>query len=78
MGLMVVNFCSLLLLTHSLLMKRPVGWMYFLPFGAVSSTERSDIVFEVKLNRLQRGTWSAMVGLKQALEGGRRADSGTD
>jgi len=32
-----------LLLTHSLLMKRPVGWVYLLPLGAVSSIQRSDI-----------------------------------
>ena len=25
-------------------MKRPVGWVYFKPLGAVSSTERPDIV----------------------------------
>jgi hypothetical protein len=31
-------------LTNSLLMKRPVGWVYFKPLGAVISTERSDIV----------------------------------
>jgi hypothetical protein len=24
-------------------MNRPVGWLYFLPLGAVSSMERSDI-----------------------------------
>jgi hypothetical protein len=30
--------------TNSLLMKRPVGWVYFKPLGAVSSTERPDIV----------------------------------
>lgn len=37
-GLMVVSFCSLLDLTNSLLMKRPMGWDHFLPFGAVSWT----------------------------------------
>lgn len=31
-------------LTNSWLMKRPVGWVYFKPLGAVISTERSDIV----------------------------------
>lgn len=40
-------FLPLLLLTHSLLIKRPVGWMYFLPLGAVSSIWRSDIVVDV-------------------------------
>jgi hypothetical protein len=42
-GLIEVIFLPSLLFTHSLLMKRPVGWMYFLPLGAVSSMERSDI-----------------------------------
>jgi hypothetical protein len=46
---MEVNFWPLLLFTHSLLMKRPVGWVYFLPLGAVSSIERSDILFDVLL-----------------------------
>ena len=41
---MDVIFLPSLLFTHSLLMKRPVGWVYFLPLGAVSSTERSDIL----------------------------------
>jgi hypothetical protein len=31
-------------LTHSLLMKRPVGWTYLRPFGAVNSIDRSDIL----------------------------------
>ena len=48
-GLMEVSFWPLLLLTHSLLMKRPVGWVYFRPLGAVSSIERSDISFDVLL-----------------------------
>jgi len=45
-------------LTHSLLMNRPVGWVYFRPLGAISSTERSDIfssfrlVFDCSLGRL--------------------------
>lgn len=43
-GLIEVNFCPVELLTHSLLMNNPVGWMYFRPFGAVSSICRSDIV----------------------------------
>jgi hypothetical protein len=42
-GLIDVIFFPSLLFTHSLLIKRPVGWEYFLPFGAVSSMERSDI-----------------------------------
>lgn len=42
-GLIEVIFFPSLLFTHSLLMNRPVGWIYFLPLGAVSSMERSDI-----------------------------------
>ena len=30
--------------THSLLMNRPVGWVYLTPLGAVSSTDKSDMV----------------------------------
>lgn len=43
-GLMLVIFSPDLAFTHSLLMKRPVGWMYLWPLGAVSSTERSDML----------------------------------
>lgn len=52
-GLMETIFLPSLLFTHSLLMKRPVGWVYFLPLGAVSSIERSDILAEVLLNDRQ-------------------------
>jgi hypothetical protein len=31
--------------THSLLMKSPVGWIYVRPFGAVSWTCKSVILF---------------------------------
>lgn len=48
-------------LTNSLLIKRPVGWVYFKPLGAVISTERSDIV---------KGWELVVVGL----ENGRRAE----
>lgn len=48
---MELIFLPSLLFTHSLLMKRPVGWVYFVPLGAVSSMWRSDMVLEV-LNRL--------------------------
>ncbi len=51
-GLTDVSFCPLLLFTHSLLINRPVGWMYFLPLGAVSSMDRSDILVVVLPNRL--------------------------
>lgn len=44
---MEVIFLPLQLLIHSLLIKRPVGWVYFLPLGAISSTWRSDIVVDV-------------------------------
>jgi hypothetical protein len=42
-GLTEIIFFPSLLFTHSLLMNRPVGWLYFLPLGAVRSMERSDI-----------------------------------
>jgi hypothetical protein len=48
-----VIFFPSLLFTHSLLMKRPMGCVYFLPFGAVSSMERSDM-FLVELNDLEK------------------------
>jgi hypothetical protein len=57
-GLILVIFSPELPLTHSLLMKRPVGWMYFRPFGAVSSTVRSDIVdmlLSIRGTRVMRG-----------------------
>lgn len=60
MGLIDVNFWPLLLFTHSLLMKRPMGWMYFLPLGAVSSTERSDILMGELLKARQPGFLSVM------------------
>jgi len=50
-GLILVIISPALPLTHSLLMKRPVGWTYFRPFGAVSSTVRSDIVDMLRWNR---------------------------
>lgn len=45
-------------LTNSLLMKRPVGCVYFKPLGAVISTERSDIVMGGELVVLEiKGWW---------------------
>lgn len=41
---MVVSFWPLLLFTHSLLINNPIGWVYFLPFGATNSTSRSDLI----------------------------------
>ena len=49
-GLIDVSFWPLLLFTHSLLMNRPVGWVYFLPLGAVSSIEKSDILADVRID----------------------------
>lgn len=46
-GLIDVSFWPVELFTHSLLIKRPVGWVYFLPFGAVSSIDRSDMVLSL-------------------------------
>jgi hypothetical protein len=44
LGLMVEMVSPDLDATNSLLMKRPRGWEYFLPLGAVNSTKRSDIL----------------------------------
>lgn len=41
---MLVIFSPDFDLTHSLLMKIPVGWVYLRPFGAVNSMVRSDIL----------------------------------
>jgi hypothetical protein len=43
-GLIEVIFSPDFAGTNSLLMNRPSGWVYLRPFGAVSSTERSDIL----------------------------------
>jgi hypothetical protein len=59
-GLIEIIFLSSLLLTHSLLIKSPVGWVYFRPLGAVSSSDRSDILFDV-LNSL-RGCARSLMG----------------
>ena len=60
-GLMETIFLPSLLFTHSLLMKRPVGWVYYLPLGAVSSTVRSDILTGVLLNDLQIDIWDTTI-----------------
>ena len=59
--MMETIFLPSLLFTHSLLMKRPVGWVYFLPLGAVSSTVRSDILTGVLLNDLQIDIWDTTI-----------------
>jgi hypothetical protein len=69
-GLIEVIFFPSLLFTHSLLMKRPVGWVYFLPLGAVSSMERSDIFF-VELKDRENDISSLMALF---LENGRRGE----
>jgi hypothetical protein len=46
--LIVVIFSLDFDFTHSLLMNRPVGWVYLTPLGAVSSTDRSDMVVPEK------------------------------
>jgi hypothetical protein len=43
LGFMVVIFSPFLDLTHSLLIKRPIGWVYLRALGAVSSMDKSDI-----------------------------------
>lgn len=64
-GLMEVIFLPSLLFTHSLLINRPVGWVYFLPLGAVSSTERSDI-FLVELKDRENDMSSLIALLAKA------------
>lgn len=54
---MLVIFSPDFALTHSLLMKRPVGCEYLRPLGAVSSTARSDMLWVEVLNNLKAGTW---------------------
>jgi hypothetical protein len=74
---MLVSFWPLLLFTHSLLMKSPVGCTYFRPFGAVSSMERSDIFFVVLLNvRIEKLILEA--GGSEILECSGRVDSLSD
>lgn len=46
-GFTLVILFPLLDLTHSLLMKRPVGWVYLTPFGAVRSMLRPDMMRDV-------------------------------
>jgi hypothetical protein len=72
-GLIEVIFFSSLLFTHSLLMKRPVGCVYFLPFGAVSSIERPDI-FLVKLNDLEKVVLSLIALYVEDGRSGREID----
>jgi hypothetical protein len=48
-GLMLVIFSPDFDFTNSLLMKIPIGCLYFRPLGAVSSTERSDILLPTPL-----------------------------
>ena len=43
-GLMLVILSPFLDFTHSLLIHKPVGCLYFTPLGAVSSTSRSDML----------------------------------
>jgi hypothetical protein len=69
-GLIEVIFLPSLLFTHSLLMKRPIGWMYFLPLGAVSSMERSDI-FLVELKDW-KNEMSSLIAL--LMDDGRRRE----
>ena len=57
-GLMEVIFLPSLLFTNSLLMNRPIGWVYFLPLGAVRSRKRSDILSGAVL---AKDLWSGSV-----------------
>jgi len=44
-GFMLSIFSPALEATNSLLMKRPMGWAYLRPLGAVRVTERSDMMY---------------------------------
>lgn len=44
-GFMLSIFSPALEVTNSLLMKRPMGWVYLRPLGAVRVTERSDMMY---------------------------------
>lgn len=46
-------------------MKRPVGWIYFRPLGAVSSIDKSDILYVVLLNNLRFDLRNAFEGVKE-------------
>lgn len=74
MGLMEVIFLPSLLFTHSLLMKRPVGCEYFLPLGAVSSTDRSAILLDT-LNDLLNDTRTADVNASSCCGTGKLIDA---
>ena len=56
-GFMLVIISPDFALTHSLLMKRPVGCVYLRPLGAVSSTARSDMLGLEVVDSLLAGTW---------------------
>jgi hypothetical protein len=71
---MEVIFLPSLLFTHSLLMNRPVGCVYFLPLGAVSSIERSDI-FLVELKNREKVISSLTASFAEV--GRRREDDET-
>lgn len=55
LGLIVVIVSPDLDATNSLLMKRPRGCVYLRPFGAVSSTKRSDMLPVLKLREQMQG-----------------------
>lgn len=44
-GFMLSIFLPALEATNSLLMKRPMGWVYLRPLGAVRVMERSDMMY---------------------------------
>jgi len=49
-GFMLSIFLPALEATNSLLMKRPIGWVYLRPLGAVRVTERSDMMYVLRGN----------------------------
>jgi hypothetical protein len=53
LGFMLEILSPLVDLTHSLLINRPVGCVYLTPLGAVSSTDRPDILRVITVKSLE-------------------------
>jgi hypothetical protein len=65
-GLILSIFSPSELFTHSLLMNNPIGCVYFRPFGAVSSTVRSDIaLFDTR----QKDRVEGLMKLTEVMDG---------
>lgn len=76
-GLILVIISPEVAATHSLLMNKPVGCIYLRPFGAVSSTVRSDIFVDILLAIDIRGNFRSW-RLKVLLEDVGQKDGGAN